>query len=517
MNGKRIFCGFLFAYLSSCLWATALDDYVSFTDPAYAWQQVGSGSFDLSTFTTAYTLDLRSQQWRDAAEVESTQVEWKHWVTVVIPSILLGQTRTTALILINGGSTQDPAPPVDSRLRQLSAGTRSIVVELTAVPNQPIHFLEEPFSRTEDEIIAYSWDQFLAGGDDYWPAQLPMVKSVTACMDAVQAFAAAKSKTVNHFVLTGGSKRGWTAWLAAAVDGRVTAVAPIVIDLLNMQRSFAHHWACHGFWAEALGPYEEMEIFDWFDSEKTVELLEIVDPYQYRDRLTIPKFLTMASGDDFFVSDSAQFYIHDLPGETVMRIVPNANHYLNGPGVMDSVFGGMVPFYDAFLNGAARPTFQWTVQPDGAIIVETEAATPPDAVTLWQITNPAARDFRLVTTGTHWTSSSLADQGGGVYIGQVPEPAAGWTAYFVELIFPGRTLGGTAFDYTFTTEMAVVPEMRPFETDFSRDGTTDLADLAEFTEVWLTSNAYRDIWPRRGGDDWVNLSDLALFGVHWLE
>ena len=62
-------------------------------------------------------------------------------------------------------------------------------------------------------------------------------------MDATVNFvgsSAGGSRTINHFVLTGGSKRGWTAWLAAAVDSRVTAVSPIVSDLLNMKKSFAH-------------------------------------------------------------------------------------------------------------------------------------------------------------------------------------------------------------------------------------------------------------------------------------
>lgn len=514
MNAKRIVSGLFFALLSPCLFATALDDYVAIPDPAYSWQQVAS----YPTFlTTSYALDLRSQQWRDASEVDPSQVEWKHWVTVVIPNYV--SVKDTALILISGGNTLDPAPVLSDtyydQYRQLASGTRSIVVELSAVPNQPIHFLDESVSRSEDEIIAYSWDKFLTGGDPNWPAQLPMVKSVVACMDAVQEFAAAKGKTVNHFVLTGGSKRGWTAWLTAAVDDRVTAVAPIVSDLLNMKRSFAHQWACYGFWADALAPYEDLGIFDWFDAPQTEALLEIVDPYQYRDRLTIPKFLIMASGDDFFVSDSAQFYIHKLLGETCMRIVPNANHYLDGPGVMDTVFNSMVPYYDAFLAGASRPVFDWTVEADGTITVQT--TTTPKAVKLWQSTNASTRDFRLITTGANWTSSPLTDQGGGVYIGQVPVPPSGWTAFFVEMTFAGRTIIIYTYDYTFTTEMVVLPELLPFETDFSRDRMTGLEDLAIFSRSWLDDNAYRDIWPRRGGDDIVDLSDLALFGLHWLE
>lgn len=505
-----VMMGFLF---SLPVYASVLDDYVAQRDPVYSWRIVASYPQD-TTFTRAYTLELTSQQWRNDAEVEATQVAWKHWVNVAVPELdwLLGSTKDTALILINGGDSDDPLPEMDPQLRLLAAGTRSIVVDLRGVPNQPLRFADESRSRSEDEIIAYSWDKFFTSGDPNWPLQLPMVKSVKACMDAVQESVAQNTdKTVNHFVLTGGSKRGWTAWLTAAVDERVAAIAPVVSDLVNMPRSFAHHWACYGFWAEALTPYEEMGIFEWIDSDQAEALMDIVDPYRYLERLAVPKYLVIAAGDDFFVSDSARFYVRDLPGETHLRVVPNTNHYLEG--VMDSVFNSLAPYYDAFLHNQTRPSFDWTVAADGTITVET--ATPPKAVTLWQISNPLERDFRLATTGAHWASTPLIDQGEGVYVGQVPTPIEGWTAAFVELVFDGRRLGTQVFDYTFSTEVVVVPRQRPFETDFNRDRTTGPGDLTVFSENWLTNNAYRDIWPRRSGDDLVNLKDFALLGAHW--
>lgn len=493
--------------------ASVLDDYVAERDPAYGWQIAASHALD-QYFTRAYTLDLTSQQWRDGSEVDEHQVTWRHWVNIVVPQLdgLLGAKKDTALILINDGDSLDPRPALDPRFRQLAAATRSIIVELTAVPNQPILFADETEARSEDEIIAYSWDKFFANGDPNWPVQLPMVKSVVACMDAVQAFSQEQAKhRIEHFVLTGGSKRGWTALLTAAVDKRVTAIAPIVSDLLNMPRSFAHHWGSYGFWAEALGPYEELGIFSWADSAENEALMAIVDPYRYLDRLAIPKFLILAAGDDFFVSDSAQFYIHDLPGETHLRVVPNTNHYLDE--ALDSVFESLVPYYDAFLEQTSRPSFAWTVEADGTLTVEPN--TPPKAVTLWQASNPLARDFRLSTIGANWSSTPLFPQVDGVYLGSVPPPLEGWTAYFVELIFDGPELGGIAFDYTFSTELVILPRERPFEADLNRDRVTDLRDLMTFCEQWLTDNSYRDIWPRRQGDGSVNFQDFSLLGIHW--
>jgi len=488
-------------------------------DANYFFVQVDS-SYDLSTFTTAYVLDLTSQGWRDESEV--VPAVWKHWVTVIVPRLdwLLGPTKDTALLLIGDGNNFDPQPAIDPNFRRLSAATRSVVVELSAVPNQPLQFSDETEPRTEDEIIAYSWDKFLRSGDANWPVQLPMVKAVVRCMDAVQSFVGSRAggnKTINYFVLTGGSKRGWTAWLTAAVDSRVTAIAPIVSDLLNMKRSFAHHWAAYGFWADALAPYEQMGIFDWFDSPETTELLQIVDPFEYRERLDIPKFIINSAGDDFFVPDSIQFYIDQLPGETYLRHVPNTDHYLTN--AYQDVFNTMVPYYDAFLNGNARPEFSWSLEDDGSIRVETNDV--PKAVNLWQAANPNARDFRLTTIGPAWVSSPLTDIGSGVYVGRVVEPANGWVVFFVELTydnpFSQQHSTDSEYDYRFTTEMRVLPEVLPFEADFNHDRVTDACDLDIFTNLWLTENAYRDIFPRRTGDGIINFSDFALFGMHWMQ
>jgi PhoPQ-activated pathogenicity-related protein len=502
--------------------STALDDYVAMPDANFSYSQYGSSVFDITTQTRAYVLRMTSQSWRGAGEVSPTV--WTHWVTIIVPEVewLLGPVKDTAMILINGGSIGEAAPninpsdPTNQAYRLLAAGTRTVIVELRSVPNQPLRFSDETFSRSEDQIIAYSWDKFLRGGDAYWPVQLPMVKSAVRCMDAVQGFVKSKAgKTINHFVLTGGSKRGWTAWLTAAVDSRVTAIAPIVSDLLNMRRSFAHQWSCYGFWAEALNPYEQMGIFDWFDMSRTDELLAIVDPYEYRERLTLPKLIVTAAGDDFFVHDSLQFYIDGLPGETYVRTFPNTNHYLDG--AYEEVLTNLVPYYDAFLNGKTRPAFSWQLHPDGSMTVTT--GVQPLEVKLWQADNPYSRDFRKVTIGNSWTSTVLTAQSPGVYAANPGLPPAGWRSYFVEMVYDYQTssVGIGDYDYHFTTEMRVVPEIRPFEADWSRDRTTDLQDLAILAENWLGPMAYYDMMPRRTGDNIINLAELGLFASHWLD
>lgn len=439
----------LLAPLSFAAEKTALDRYVATPDPNYKYELVsqtpGAG------FTT-YVLEMTSQQWRTKAEVD--RPIWKHWLTIVKPDSVKTQT---GFLYITGGSNDDkPAPTVpDAMLPQLALATGSVAGELRMVPNQPLVFAGETKKRTEDAIIAYTWDKFLRGGDDNWPLRLPMTKAAVRALDTITAFCkspAGGNVAVDKFVVAGGSKRGWTTWTTAAVDTRVIAIVPFVIDLLNIVPSFEHHYRAYGFWAPSVQDYEEMGIMDRTNLPRYRELMKIVEPYSYRDRLTMPKYMINATGDQFFLPDSSQFYYDDLKGEKYLRYVPNTNHSLKGSDARES----MQAFYESIVTESARPKFRWKFEKDGAIEVESE--TKPTEVRLWQATNAKARDFRLDTIGRAYTSEVLTDEGGGRYQGRVPKPANGWTAYFVEMTYPGSG----EHPFKFTTGVRVIPDVLPF-------------------------------------------------------
>jgi PhoPQ-activated pathogenicity-related protein len=83
----------------------------------------------------------------------------------------------------------------------------------------------------------------------------------------------------------------------------------------------------------------------------------------------------------------------------------------------------------------------------------------PSEVNLWQATNPAARDFRVDTIGKAYTSSPVARAKDGTYVGKVKKPAKGYTAFFVELVYPGPG----KIPFKFTTEVSVVPDVLPYK------------------------------------------------------
>jgi PhoPQ-activated pathogenicity-related protein len=158
-----------------------------------------------------------------------------------------------------------------------------------------------------------------------------------------------------------------------------------------------------------------------------------------------------ASGDQFFPTDSAQFYYDDLPGPKYLRTVPNANH-----GMKDYRMS-MWMFYRAIITGRPLPQYEWKHASPGTVQVATR--TEPLQVSLWTATNPNARDFRLEAIGPAWKEEVLKTESSGHYTVHIPKPAKGWTAYFVEMKFKSDM----TTPYIFTTDARVVPDIRPFK------------------------------------------------------
>ncbi len=462
--------------------------YPDVPDPAFSVSEQPVSTFGGPGFTV-YVFDLKSQTWRSPAEVNRT--EWQHWMQLIVPSVV---THSTALLNIDGGNNTLGAPDSISddlfvaALGQIAFERKMIVVHLPQVPNQTLHFPDDPptLNRREDEIIAYSYDKFMSHigepGNETWPLLLPMVKSAVRAMDAAQLrdTTVPGGVDITDFIVTGGSKRGWTTWLTAAVDDRVKAIIPAVFDMLNQGPQLVHHYGAYGFFSDQIQDYSDKNIFERITTPAGRELGAIVDPYRYLNngRFEIPKLVLVSAGDQFFVPDSAQYYFHDLPGtDNYLRYIPNTGHGLDGRAI-DSI----ETFYDAVVNGNPLPKFSWSILPDQSIRVQT--IDTPKQVLLWQATNTgsvpptgpqhAVRDFRwdYFNPQIAWSSTLLTDPGGSrVYIGNTPIPATGATAYMVELTFDSPI----GIPYVFTTEIRVNTNLPLFPWPFPVDSSSAAA------------------------------------------
>jgi PhoPQ-activated pathogenicity-related protein len=433
--------------------ATPLDRYVHAPDPAYGWKLIGTYP---GADQTTYVLELTSQTWRSAKDVDHPV--WKHWLTIVRPKQL---KSSTALLVIGEGANTDPAPTKASdRTMKIAMETHTVASEVRMVPNQPLRFTDSPGTpRVEDDIIAYSRVKHFTTKDDTWLVRLAMVKSGVRAMDAVQAFlgSAAGGRTkVDHFVVSGGSKRGWTTWLVGATDPRVVAIVPIVIDALNSEAITKHHFEAYGFFSPSLKDYVNHGLFPGkIGTPEYQAVLKIEDPYYYLGRaaLKMPKLMIDAAGDQFFLPDGSQFYWDKVQPEKHIRYVPNARHNLAGSDSVET----LIAFYDDVVSGRPRPRFDWVKAADGTLIVK--PVDKPREVRLWQATNPKARDFRLDTIGPAYASTVLKPEANGTYVGKAAKPASGWTAYFVELTYDT----GAPHPEKYTTQVVVTPDVLPFK------------------------------------------------------
>lgn len=121
---------------------TGLDRYVHAPDPNYKYELVktipGKGY-------TMYVIDMTSQAWRTAAEVNHPI--WKHWLVIIKPDEV---KTTTGFLFITGGSIDEKTPsranPLDV---EMAMTTHSVVSELRGIPNEPLVFADDPKPRTE--------------------------------------------------------------------------------------------------------------------------------------------------------------------------------------------------------------------------------------------------------------------------------------------------------------------------------------------------------------------------------
>ncbi len=428
-----------------------LYEYVHQEDPNFGYEIVYTKKENGYTF---HVIRMVSQHWLNSDQVD--EVEWWHWVSMVVPD---DAAYETGMMWIGGGSKDSEMPEnADPLILEAANQTNSIVAQVHNIPFQPITFANDTFGeRYEDALISYGWRKFLEGGakdeDAIWLARLPMTKAVVSAMDVVtEVVKKEHDKNLDKYVVGGASKRGWTTWTTAAVDDRVVGIIPVVIDLLNIVPSFQHHWQSYGFWAPAVDDYVREGIMDWQGSKEYDRLLEITEPFSFIDQYDMPKLLISASGDQFFLPDSWQFYWDDLKGEKHLQYVPNSGHDVRETDALQN----MISFYASILDDIPRPKYDWGVTEMG-FTLQTDPNQKLIGIKLWQAHNTEARDFRIDVLGPQWTSSDIPINESGNYEISLETPEKGWKGYFVELSYGGKG------PIKVTTGVKVLPKTYPFE------------------------------------------------------
>lgn len=416
--------------------ATALADYVGKKDDSYKWFKRSEGEY---AGTKYVEIILTSQTWKDTV--------WKHQLFILKPEKCNAASKHALLFITGGGWRDELSQPGESKLpreaplfAEMANKLQTPIAILLHVPQQPIFD-----GKKEDQAIAHTFAQYLKTEDPTWPLLLPMVKSAVRGMDATQAAVKEEWKlTIDTFTISGASKRGWTTWLTGATDKRATALAPMVIDTLQMDKQMDLQKLSFGDLSEEINDYKELSLDKFVNTPKGQNLLKIVDPYRYRALYTQPKLIILGTNDPYWPLDALNLYYDDLPGDKYILYCPNNVHGLKD---YPRIFGSLNALHHNITDRKKLPKLKWDfAEADGKLTLHVGSDIKPSKVTTWS-TSSATRDFRKC----EWKSSESQASGDG-YVCTLPVPGQGFSAMFAEAVFEEEG----EMPYFFSTNLKIV-------------------------------------------------------------
>lgn len=401
-----------------------LDSYLKKPEPKYKWELTATKEVQGGKI---YDMRLTSQTWQGG--------DWNHRVQVFYPNDVKHPEWATVLNTGGGGDAM-----MDALGMGIATQGGAPFVILWHIPNQPLYGL------TEDALIVYTWGKFMETGDETWPLHFPMAKAVLKCMDAVQAMAVKEKLTKpTNFVVTGASKRGWTTWLVgAAKDPRVKGIVPMVIDILNVPAQIPHQLEAFGQPSEEVADYTGAGMVEKLKTPQGRRLLELEDPYSYRDRLTMPKLIINGTNDRYWTLDALNLYWGDLKGEKHVLYVPNSGHGLEDKG---RVIATSTAFVRTLASGKTLPKMSWDYKatPDGGLELSINSDPAPKSAVIFTASSKS-KDFR----DSKWSSQPMAASGKG-FAGRIVRPNEGFVAMYGEATYE---IDGKS--YTLSTQIRIL-------------------------------------------------------------
>ena len=352
-------------------------EYIAKEDSAYKWEKVDEEP--LPQGALKIDIKLTSQTWQD--------IVLQHKLRIIKPKEI--KDPSLVFMLITGSGSGNEELIYGS---MIATGIGAPVAILHDVPYQPLFG-----GLREDALISHTFVKMIETGDQEWPLLFPMTKTAVRAMDAIQEFSKQElGAEVNGFVVAGASKRGWTTWFTAVVDKRVKGIAPLVYDNLNLIRQMEHQVKAWGKYSEQIDDYTEKNIPQRLVETDMQELSLLVDPYTYRDRITMPKLIVTGTNDRYWPLDALNIYYNDLVGEKYILYVPNKGHDV---GDIRRVIGDAVAFFLKVDGRITFPELIWDYEEkEGGVEFSVKSDLKPVSVSAWTVESPPGISERLSGT-----------------------------------------------------------------------------------------------------------------------
>jgi len=257
---------------------------------------------------------------------------------------------------------------------------------------------------------------------------------------------------------------------------------PIVMPMGNMNPLINAMYRVYGEWSFALGDYVNADVLRFLGTPQFDKMESIIDPMMYYDRWHhLPKYVIAAAGDEFFLPDSTRYFWDKLPHPKILRVAPNAEHSMFTAPAIDVVYG-IETYIQRLRRDLALPQFDFELtysNSTASIRAWATGAYQPIAVYMYHATtlSTTKRDFRLITCAHKelkclnpvlwsWTKLPMA-AGQTEWSVSMNAPAAGWTGFLIEAVFPAGYTGGDPLNpdkyIRVTSFINVVPDRFPFD------------------------------------------------------
>lgn len=423
-----------------------MEDYFAADEPDFSWTILSSTPDIGSTYIEAEVTSLRFE-----GEV------WKHFVAMAIPNT---QQTDGAYIIVDGGNVVNGVPqgvnPTDptygsviSVLKGFSAFAGIVTAFIRQVPPTPI------FGTThENDFVNAVIEGYEFNRDPLWNPFLPMGKALMQGFTAIQEICLQeKSLTVTKYAPVGLSKRGYTCYMAAGFDSRVNAAIPVVVDQINIPETYRRRIEVYGENSMNLPQAALLNHQGYIAGNMKPlgrKVIEASDPYYFREKLTMPLYIILATNDPWFPIDAAKFYIKDL-GDAQLAYQMNIGHDFNLEYVKASLF-----WYNNITKGVANPELTWTSTEDSSKITVNIT-----------VTNSSYSRVRLIKASSSdeifsdktWTATNLSVSGNNFQV-EVNKPTNGYEAFYIEVNY--NTVTGFPFppfdivDHTICTRAYIL-------------------------------------------------------------
>ncbi|MFW6279272.1 MAG: PhoPQ-activated protein PqaA family protein, partial [Bacillota bacterium] len=215
----------------------------------------------------------------------------------------------------------------------------------------------------------------------------------------------------------------------AAVDSRVKGIAPAVYDKLGLTKQMEHQLEAWRTYSPQIADYTRRGLQQELETEIGQKLVDLVDPYSYLDKITVPKLIMIGTNDPYWPLDALHLYQDQLSGPVNQLYVPNTGHGIDND--QERVFGAYGVFHYQTARGLTLPRIEdsLTAREKGHKFSVYTGFLPAAEVKLWQA-EAISRDFR----DAEWeVIETQKNTGNSEFVIDIPD--IGWRAVMAEVVY----------------------------------------------------------------------------------